>query len=58
MRDKKLSEREEKIRQELDHPEKPNGLSGELILTYKLYCSLLEHVVRLDKEIDLLKGGK
>lgn len=58
MRDKKLSAREESIRVELEAPDKPNGLSGDLIFTYKLYLSLLEQIVRMDKEIELLKGGK
>ena len=58
MRDKKLSARENEMRLELDTPDKPTTLSGDLIFTYKLYLSLLEQVVRMDKEIEILKGGK
>jgi hypothetical protein len=58
MRDKKLSDVEEKMRTEINNPDVPNDISGDAILSYKLYLSLLEQVLRLDAEIEILKGGK
>jgi hypothetical protein len=58
MRDKKLSVEEEKMRVKIDNPDMPNNISGDIIFMYKMYCSLLEQVVRLDKEVEVLKGGK
>jgi hypothetical protein len=58
MRDKKLSDEEEKKRVKIDNPDIPNNISGDTIFMYKLYCSLLEQVVRLDAEVEILKGGK
>ena len=58
MRDKKLSDVEEKMRAEIDNPDVPNDVPGESIFAYKLYLSVLEQVVRLDIEVEALKGGK
>jgi hypothetical protein len=58
MRDKKLSDKEEKMRVAMDTPDIPNNIPGGTILMYKMYLSLLEQIVRLDKEIEILKGGK
>jgi hypothetical protein len=58
MRDKRLSDVEEKMRTEIDNPDIPNNVDSGSIFAYKLYLSLIEQVVRLDAEIDLLKGGK
>ena len=55
MRDKKLTAEEEGIRAKMDNPDVPNGIAGPSIMLYKMYCSLLEHVVRLDAEIERLK---
>jgi hypothetical protein len=58
MRDKKLTVEESWKVSAMDNPEVANNIPGDTIMMYKLYCSLLEQVVRLDKEIELLKGGK
>jgi hypothetical protein len=58
MRDKKLSKEENAVVSAMDKPDVPNGIPGDTIMIYKMYCSLLEQVVRIDKEIDTLKGGK
>lgn len=50
MRDKKLSDTEEKMRATMDNPDIPNGYSGEAIMLYKMYLSLLERV-------EFLEGG-
>jgi hypothetical protein len=58
MRDKKLSKEESAVISAMDNPDIPNNISGDTIFMYKMYCSLLEQVVRMDAEIDKLKGGK
>jgi hypothetical protein len=58
MRDKKLSDVEEKMRIDMDAPDIPNNISGDTILMYKMHLSLLEQIVKLDAEIEILKGGK
>ena len=58
MRDKKLSKEEETMRAQIERPDLPNDVSGDTIFIYKLYKSLLEQIVRLDAEIEQLKGGK
>ena len=55
MRDKKLTAEEEDIRAKIDNPDIPNGIAGSSIMLYKMYCSLLEQIVRLDAEIEGLK---
>ena len=57
MRDAKLSDVEERMRAKIDKPDEPNNISGSVIFSYKLYLSLLAHIVRLDKEIELLQKG-
>jgi hypothetical protein len=58
MRDKKLSDVETKKVNMMDKPDVPNNVPGDTIMMYKMYCSLLEQIVRLDKEIEMVKGGK
>jgi hypothetical protein len=58
MRDKKLTNEENEKITKMDNPDMPNNISGDTIFVYKLYCSLLEQVVRLDAEVEVLKGGK
>lgn len=58
MRDKKLNKEEKWKVTMMEKPDIPNDIPGDTIMLYKMHCSLLEQIVRLDKEIDLLKGGK
>lgn len=58
MRDKKLSKEENGKITKMDNPDMPNNVSGDTIFMYKLYLSLLEQIVRLDAEIEKIKGGK
>jgi hypothetical protein len=58
MRDKKLSAEENNKICMMDKPDEPNDVPGDTIMLYKMYLSLLEQVVRLDAEIEILKGGK
>jgi hypothetical protein len=58
MRDKKLTVEENWKMNMMDKPDIPNDIPGDTIMMYKMHCSLLEQLVRLDAEIELLKGGK